>query len=142
MGCDIHLHIEVKVNGKWEHYSHPHIQRNYGLFAFMAGVRQSDGNPLVPIAEPRGLPTDLSVITKIDYAHDEPDSHSESWLNRDEIRRVCEFMMERPIGPWAGEWEHTQLGYANGNAYWTVGDDDEGHPAEYEDIRFVFWFDN
>ena len=28
MGCDIQLHIEVKHEGKWEHFGHPPIYRN------------------------------------------------------------------------------------------------------------------
>lgn len=27
MGCDIHLHIEVKINGAWEHYATPRVDR-------------------------------------------------------------------------------------------------------------------
>ena len=46
MGCDIHLHAEIKVNGKWEHYAHPHIRRDYRLFAKMASVRNAPyGHP-------------------------------------------------------------------------------------------------
>ena len=44
MSCDIHLHVEVKVNGKWLHYDkvgmHPFF---YEMFAKMAGVRGSAG---------------------------------------------------------------------------------------------------
>jgi len=39
MSCSIHLHIEVKVDGTWEHYGEPSINSNYQLFEKLAGVR-------------------------------------------------------------------------------------------------------
>lgn len=137
MGCDIHLHVEVKVNGKWEHYSHPRINRNYELFGIMAGVRDEDATP---ICEPKGLPCDLSLITQIDYSYDKGDAHSESWLNRNEIGQLLK--RTGHIGKFNGDFEHSQLGYAHGNSYSTIGMEESGHPKEYEDVRFVFWFDN
>lgn len=61
MGCDIHAHIELKVNGKWEHYSCPNIQRWYTLFTRICGVRGNDN--ITPIDKPRGLPEDLNIVT-------------------------------------------------------------------------------
>lgn len=136
MGCDIHLHVEVKVKGKWEHYSHPRIQRSYEVFGIMAGVRDDS---VTPISEPKGLPEDLSLVTKIDYQYDEPDAHSESWLDRNEIRQLIERTNHK--GAFPGDFEHSQLGYANGNSFWSIGTENSGHPDEYEDVRFVFWFD-
>ncbi len=54
MGCDIHCHIEIKVEGTWHHYSAPNVDRSYRLFARMAGVRNTGG--VKPIAPNRGLP--------------------------------------------------------------------------------------
>lgn len=39
MGCDIHLHQEVKINGEWHHYRLAEMPRNYEVFEKMAGVR-------------------------------------------------------------------------------------------------------
>lgn len=140
MGCDIHLHVEVKVNNKWEHYSHPQIRRDYRLFGIMAGVRDSS---VIPISEPKGLPEDLSLITRIDRDYDGEYMHSESWLDKKEIKKLFLYMQTNPgEDEWAGQWEHNELGYANGDSYWIIGDSDCGHPKEYEDVRFVFWFDS
>lgn len=62
MGCDIHLHTEVKINGVWHHMGAPSVPRNYRLFAKMAGVRGIE----TPIAEPRGLPGDATLLTRRD----------------------------------------------------------------------------
>jgi len=64
MGCDIHVHVEYKADGKWYHYNHPNVGRNYELFAKMAGVR--DQGNIGPIVQPRGLPDDVSFTTLFD----------------------------------------------------------------------------
>ena len=89
MGCDIHSYLEkyTSVNGenKWVNVDYwqinPHhgiegygneneyehlsfyIGRNYDLFGILAGVRSSED----PIEEPRGLPEDVSDVTKREY---------------------------------------------------------------------------
>lgn len=127
MGCDIHAHIEVKVEGRWEHYSCPPIQRNYRLFARICGVRNS-GN-ITPISDPRGLPTDLSLITQKCYNFMKCDAHSATWLSGKELDNLCD---------WADD---PALGYLNGNGFDLRGDS-TGHPASFEDCRFICWFDN
>ncbi len=37
MGCDIHLHTEVKIANVWHRYGCPSVDRNYRVFAKMAG---------------------------------------------------------------------------------------------------------
>jgi hypothetical protein len=89
MGCDIHLFVEKRVNGRWvkaEKWSEDEyvLGRNYSLYAILADVRNgtayytSDINDrFVPIDMPRGLPEDVSPeirakSTKWVYGH----SHS------------------------------------------------------------------
>lgn len=60
MGCDIHIIVEIRKDGKWEYV--PDIpkslnDRNYKTFACLAGVRDDFGNK---VFEPKGLPDDLS----------------------------------------------------------------------------------
>jgi hypothetical protein len=104
MGCDIHLYVEAKRNGKWVNvdeyeiahpdttYSYEKIKypyydgRNYDLFAILADVRNGHGFAGIktgegfnPISEPKGLPVDISleVLHKADEW--EGDGHSHSW---------------------------------------------------------------
>ena len=88
MGCDIHCHAEVKINGKWEHYSTPQFERNYRIFEKMAGVRGDEENA---ISAPKGLPEDCSVVTMLDSRRWGADGHSHSWLSADEIRQLSEW---------------------------------------------------
>ncbi len=93
MGCDIHMYVERKVGKTWRRVSedkgveHPYsynekiaafqkkswaVGRNYNLFGILAGVRDRFAPT---IAEPRGIPEDVSKgiaaqwKLSADYAH-------------------------------------------------------------------------
>lgn len=141
MGCNIHFHAEVKVEGKWEHYAHWSVNRNYGLFAKMAGVRNY--NETEPIAQPRGLPEDMSVVTRLDAEHWKADGHSHSFLNAAEIAELEPWAEENCIaGDQRWRFHYEYWGYLFGNSWagWTKYPDER--PGGVEDVRFVFWFDN
>ena len=150
MGTDIHLHTEVKINGKWEHHSNPSIRRRYGLFSFMADVRNvhpSCEDYIVPLSKPKGLPEDISIVTKVDYDH-RSDHFAPSWLDAQEIG-----LLEKWMARHSQElvWEFESWGFLFGNSWagflnWKehpeeYDDYTDEYPPEIEDIRFVFWFD-
>lgn len=134
MGCDIHIVLERKVDGKWigidayRHYMEPTsyrggtTNRNYKRFARLAGVR-GDG------PAPKGLPEDLSDLAKMLSDDWGLDGHSRSWIS---LPDALPIFLET-------EWsdiEH-QSDYA------------KKYPADYffnvyesDDYRIVFWFDN
>lgn len=142
MGCDIHLHIEVRVDGSWEHYAHPNIERYYQMFSRMAGVRQCDGIPA--LSPPRGMPDNPSFMTKFDCDHEGIDGHSHSWLNATEIK-VLEDEFDAG-GQWCPKnnnlWWHQQFGFLFGSSFGHLHNYPDSYPKEVEDVRFVFWFDN
>lgn len=135
MGCDIHAHAEVKVSGKWHHYSVLDIDRDYQLFGKLAGVRDSTLGQIAPL---RGLPDDASFLTI--YDHDDvwgSDAHSTSWLTIAEAMAVDKWLRElRHEGPVfdGGLW-----GYVFGNSFDCCIKYPED--AGCEDARVVFWFD-
>lgn len=134
MGCDIHVHTEVLVDGKWEHYGAPCVERWYKLFEKMAGVRGDLSNAIRP---PRGLPNDCSVLTKLDADDEGEDGHSWSWFDQEDIRALYAWWgtqgYELPI--------ESEFGYLFGNGW-------DGLPEcsplkdRVTDVRWVFWFDN
>jgi len=119
MGCDIHLYTEAlqTVNGTatWRNVDNwrfsrytdeaPYEQspvyreRDYSLFAVLAGVRDysDSGNPV--IAEPRGLPNDVSPQTKAESDGWDGDGHTHSWLTLLELRG---YFSENPNNKEAG----------------------------------------
>jgi hypothetical protein len=165
MGCDIHIHVEQqRDNGAWERVEWPNADRenfisgpfdwrSYGLFGFLAGVRNYSEVP--PIAEPRGLPDDVSVGVR--EAHDDdPDWHSATWLTVTELAEFdyAQTFEDRRVS------ERLPSGVVNGAATARPGDGkavtfdeflgqafardldvlkgmNEGRPT-----RIVFWFDN
>jgi hypothetical protein len=107
MGTDIHGRVQRRWSpeAKYEDVGGIEDDRNYLVFAMLAGVRNGVGfagvkthEPLVPVSEPRGLPDDLDIIDedsvvvpawidgnrKID-AHYWLGDHSHSWLTLKEI---------------------------------------------------------
>lgn len=134
MGCDIHVHFEIKLNGKWEHYSQPRIERNYELFGRIAGVRNEDIRPICP---PRGLPRDCSITTA--FCAGRAKGHAHGWLNATEIETVFDF--HRHITK-NNMLAFEQWGYLFGNGWNNFLEFRDDFPKEIEDIRMVFWFDN
>lgn len=125
MGCDIHLHTEVKINGAWHHYSCPNVDRNYDLFARMAGVR----GDIDPISEPRGIPKDATFLTKFACNHRGIDGHSHSWLNAEEI-----FILYFEFGRMLDECYHPAFGYFFGNdwdVFWKYSKRCRGHTFHF-----------
>lgn len=112
MGCDIHSFAEAKKNGKWERNedpifaegSEPFGWRSYGLFGFLADVRNY--SQITPISETRGLPSDsewlnsearhqgprsywtetpVMIETNYDDIHHDMNYHSHSYLTLKEL---------------------------------------------------------
>jgi hypothetical protein len=163
MGCDIHMVLEKKHNGKWvglhtyesfgpqgvnaygKDYASTEIQcisykareRHYALFANLAGVRgESDfGN------EPRGIPEDASDLTRMLDDDWGSDGHSHSWMSVKEFLSVYGYTLhkntdrhkEEAVKAVAGETPY--LGYFSEV---TCRDD----PDEIDQLRIVFFFDN
>lgn len=158
MGCDIHLHTEIKVNGTWYHYGAPNGERCYALFALIAGVR---GNPrgaapdgCEPVARDRGVPDDASVVTRIaceDYAQD---GHGHTWLGAAdlvELERRWRAMLEdkSQASRYArGDLEAEHAGFFFGNSWagWALYPDESCNKSlrglGVEDVRWILWFDN
>lgn len=108
MGCDIHFYVERRVDGRWvsadtwtpnkfytpgeddgerpfeiAHENYFYKDRNYALFAVLAGVRNRTN--VTPIAEPRGLPDDVSDEVRAESEAYTGDGHSHSWLTVAEL---------------------------------------------------------
>jgi hypothetical protein len=151
MGADIHLVLERKVGDRWVGmHDFPTVpqptgerlynkfwwgaeDRNYELFAALAGVR-GDG------PDPKGIPDDASdlAIYKAETYGD--DGHSHSWCDAKEF--VAKYIETLPSDhPMQKQWLSDLMESQNA---WKLGcgellfgymDDD----AEY---RIVFFFDN
>ena len=141
MGCDIHAHIEVKMEGEWKHFSNPNVDRNYKLFALMADVRNYKN--IEPISKPKGLPNNLTFLTKIDYENWGIDAHDESYLTVEELieldRKWRNLNHKKTMDKYLETIFHTYI-FGNSLTGWYQ------YPADnhmnVEDLRIVFWFDN
>lgn len=160
MGCDIHLVTQVRRDGKWVDApieKEPFNYRSYGLFGFLADVRNYSEVP--PISKPKGLPEDFKTPVDDWFEIDNPYSHSHSWLTLKELveynydQVFWDKRVTRQTGPnsWdgaatamPGEGQHLTVREFLGEQFW---DDLTGLLAleecyNPEDIRIVFCFDN
>ena len=151
MGCDIHVHVELRYKGKWEHYASPSVDRWYALFGIMAGVR-SDTTPIV---KPKGVPDDMSIITQLDWESWSGDAHTASWFNENEIDKLEEWLKAQKASADAKKEEYAwdaydlESGVLRGTYIFGHGltsfrkRHDIGYiPKDVDAVRLVFWFDN
>lgn len=179
MGCDINVFVEKRnKKGYWEmetgnHFSlddydkqykaikkgpMPFNWRCYGLFGFLADVRNYSEVP--PISKARGLPSDRSGEVFLEVELSESDTHSHSYLT---LKELSEFdydmkfedrrIEETFIAP-------NGITFTNGAA---LAQEGKGAKVTFrkflgelffihleelktlgqpDDIRIVFWFDN
>jgi hypothetical protein len=104
MGCDSHFFLERRVNkGPWhldpghklledprDGTFHPMeipslSGRSYYLFGLIAGIRSYD---TVPIAQPRGLPDDVSKDILSYFTDYTPDFHTPTYLTPKELEKA------------------------------------------------------
>lgn len=104
MGCDSHFFLERRINnGPWGlDPSHkfgedlrdgflypleiPSLSgRSYYLFGLVAGVRSYD---VTPIAQPRGLPSDVSKEILSYFTDYKPDFHTPTYLTPKELEKA------------------------------------------------------
>lgn len=139
MGCDIHIHQEIQIAGsKWHHYAYRRPDRDYSLFWLIAGVRGPGDDE--PIAPNRGIPSDVTTLTAIDYRYKNGDAHSATWLNAKEIADVEQWLNAKYKYPL-----NDYFGYLFGSLWSSFVDypDTRGIvERKITDIRFIIWFDN
>ena len=148
MGCDIHVHIEIRYNGRWEHYACPSIDRNYALFGVMAGVR-GEGPEIV---EPKGVPDDMSIVTNLSWEKWGSDAHTASWFNEEEIDKLKAWLeKQKEQSDDSRSWLTYDLEYGILNRTYMFGNsltafkhyDDYWYlPKGCDAVRMIFWFDN
>lgn len=139
MGCDIHPHFEVKIKGEWKYYGQGNSERNYLIFSKLAGVRDYD-NTTDKIDDPRGLPDDVTEMTKIHSDVYASDGHSHSWISSEEYVEVIQFMQDYcRENKYEYEFDYV---YLFENSFYDFHKERGILPEFVEDFRMVFWFDN
>lgn len=149
MGCDIHCFVEKRSKtGKWEKITgfvsdfydpesdyfnkeeyknadSPLDERSYVEFSILAGVRNRWD--IVPISEPKGVPSDVCSDIKREIDNWDPDGHSHSYLTAKEISDYVSD--DRQYAKWLFGSCLNQLM-------------DRSETGVGDDVRIVFWFDN
>jgi hypothetical protein len=143
MSTHILVHVEIKLDGKWEHYAAPDVEDKYDLFAKMAGIR-AEGTGIVPIVAPKGLPEDITRVTRMDWQRSS-DFHTPSWMNEEEIDALSEWLrVEGTRKKWEFDFLYLEIGvlhtYLFGCTLTEFISGSYDHLKEIEAVRLVFWF--
>lgn len=149
MGYTLHAHIEVKLDGKWQHFAAPVVDRNYLLFAVMAGVRKEDMNEELGYLDPseittipwkKEIPDNISDVTRVCHTKESEiyNLHHEGWIDRPDIRMLqAELNRYVGLGDKFGPFDleddifHTYINCGSLVAC-----------SGFDDVRIIFWFDN
>jgi hypothetical protein len=141
MGTDIEVHTEVKINGKWQHYGCPYIQRFYVLFAKMSGERIQPEWHILPIDAHKEMPPDATELTL--FAHNYVTKTTTAarkicWLDRYQIEELDEWFRkelkahEHPNSAVKSHGLEAEFDYLFHNG-WV-------NNSLVEDVRFIFWY--
>ena len=136
MGIDCRVHIEAKIDGQWEHWNAPYIERNRKLFDKMRGR----GDETHIVKDPRGLPEDATKTTRWDS--DDLSGFGHSWFSAKESAELVSWMSEwMPVS--SCEW--CTVDGADFREFVEDRRDREPDPKyrayTLTDFRIVFWFD-
>lgn len=132
MGCDIHSHLEIKVEGKWRHRGDSYISGDYRLFAKMGNVWNSDQN-IVPLNFSKGIPPDATEETLIDWRYEKSNAYGESWIGLEEIKELQTWYKKT----------YPEKIHGLGEIYGYLYGYEIDYPPDFvEDVRIINWFDN
>jgi hypothetical protein len=108
MGTDIHGVWQKRAGKEWQDIPSMYEQeRHYSLFAVLAGVRNGygfagirTGEPVTPIAEPRGIPADFACVD---------DEHPVASFDVIDDSRREEQERDKDLNVWLGDHSHSWL---------------------------------
>jgi hypothetical protein len=142
MAVTVTLHIEVKINGNWEHYTYPDVQQHPLLLDVLG--RESPQARTAPIEFiHKGLPANITRLTRFNHEKQHKDAFGESWLDSRSIALIEQRFAEiDPAGSSMRPLESSVYrAWLFGNTFGYVArfGGDEIAPG-LEDVRFVYWF--
>lgn len=171
MGCDIHIRTEVRTTGgqwrinnrkvfknRWykpdakydweqdEYTPDPDDGRNYMLFSFLADVRNYHDQPIVPIAEPRGVPDDATQDWLDEVEDWGFDMHSTSYFTLRELEDADwgqevtygYYVNPKAYKKWKKDGEEPEYSWGGGSGTHVTAEEYEKLPAkEKNEVRGI-----
>lgn len=158
MGCDIHIYLETRslLGGKWHGHQMIYNGRHYGLFGWLADVRNYSAVPKTPVTVP-GLPKDVSENVQRECEEWGGDVHHHHWANLPDLlsidydQEILDCRVTRQVGH--GNWDGgCTTNDPNGAKRESLRDflgkewfdllDRCRMGSEQQECRLIMWFDN
>lgn len=143
MGTNLHVHIEVKLNGKWEHFAAPCVTRDYHLFAAINGLDAEfirPSNRPIAVSRHHELPEDMSAITRVCLEQSRSlGLRGFGYLEAEDIDALQEELYRSTPEVCRTGFDKLNLEH---NIFRTCigGNTIAGHTG-FEDSRIVYWYD-
>ena len=153
MGCDCHMYVEKRIEGKWvsaeamlpdengllqvPYPQQVYTGRNYALFGFLTEgkVRQDIG---IYVGKLKDFPADACKELQDIFISWAGDAHTPNWLTLKELQDVDWKQLvlddDKEV-PLSVAFEHFYWDVVMRLPFYSMG-------SKPEDIRIVFWFDN
>jgi hypothetical protein len=157
---DLILHVEVRISeymssheksefiaanagSVWHHYASLWTRRNAAILARLGGPENPKYEKM--ISRPRGLPDDVSILTRMHAEQTKPTAYDHSWIGAEEISQLAKWWDETAVKEdlkWPEkDFEHGVLhSYLWGNSWQGFPSKPEDYPG-IADVRFCYWFD-
>jgi hypothetical protein len=128
----IYCHAEIRIDGIWHHYNTLDIGRDDNLFSCLAGLGSVDTgiSAKFPV---RGLPKDVSPVTRLEAQDFGDYGHTHSWIGLEEIWRVLDDFPDILCRA-----QRVKANLLFGFSYSACSNN---FPDELQDVRWVFWFE-
>jgi len=148
VSIDLIVHIEIKMEGKWRHYTRAFPERNYGLYGLISKEyfnSKSDGldsTKIRPLFPTRGIPENATYLTIKEHHKHGSDSHYPSWLDAEDLIKLRENYLKL-VNPNASKFRIlTELfqSYIFSGYLISWYEYPEDNFMDIEDLRIVFWF--
>ena len=133
MSRDIHMHMEIKIRGKWEHYRHSREPKDCRFHDHMMD-RVTDLKFEVP--------EDLSQITMLNLKYWVGDAHHIGILGLEAIAEVEAWFNGLLAQGGIHNYDNKPFGYLLGMRWKSLVAYPSELPFEIEDARIIYWFDN
>jgi len=133
MSRDIHMHMEIKIRDKWEHYRYSKEPKDLRFFDNM--MDRVDGIKFQ-------VPDDLTQITMLNLKYWVGDAHHIGILGLEAIKQVESWWNLILAKQNSDNTDNASFGYLFGMRWCSLIEYPTELPFEIEDARIIYWFDN
>lgn len=141
MSKNLNLHIEIKINGTWHHYSNPSFKQDYNVMSKLIDDSYfehivNDNADFTSIGGSNDVPNNLTFLTKksIEFSLEEGNI---TVLNSEQIKGFVNWIMNKTNENFI--YYSDFLFTVFNDICYPVKKDNGDYEYEVEDMRYIIW---